>query len=70
MKGEVFAASNVVFMVERLMTWHGFTEHESYMASIEVVDNHVALSLDDSEHCFTAQQCAEVTKSLARMLLT
>ncbi|URM27065.1 hypothetical protein LLY42_24920 [Pseudomonas frederiksbergensis] len=70
MNGEVFAASNVVLMVERLMKWHGFTDHEPYMASVEVVDNHVSLVLDYSEHCFTAQQCAEVTKSLARMLLT
>jgi hypothetical protein len=70
MNGEVFAASNIVFMVERPMRWHGFTDHEPYMASVEVADNYVSLVLDDSEHCFTAQQCAEVTKSLARMLLT
>ncbi|MDI1330134.1 hypothetical protein [Pseudomonas sp.] len=70
MKGGFFASSNVVFMVERPMRWHGFTDHESYIASVEVVDNHVSLVLDDSEHCFTAQQCAEVTKSLARVMLT
>ncbi|MEB0222886.1 hypothetical protein [Pseudomonas sp. 10S4] len=70
MNGEVFAASNVVFMVERPMRWHGFADHEPYMASVEVVDNHVSLVLDDSEYCFTGQQCAEVTKSLARVLLT
>ena len=70
MNGEVFAENNVVFMVERPMRWHGFTDHEPYIASVGVVDNHVSLVLDGSEHCFTAQQCAEVTKSLARMLLT
>jgi hypothetical protein len=70
MNSEVFAASNFVFMVERPMRWHGFTDHEPYIASVEVVDNHVSLVLDDSEYCFTAQQCAEVTKSLARVLLT
>lgn len=69
MNGEDFAASNVVFMVERPMRWHCFTDHEPYIASVEVVD-HVSLVLDYSEHCFTAQQCAEVTKSLARVLLT
>lgn len=70
MKGEFFASRNVVFMVKRPMRWHGFTDHEPYIASVEVADNYVSLILDNSEHFFTAQQCAEVTKSLARMLLT
>lgn len=70
MNGGDLAASNVVFKVERQMKWHGFTDHDPYTAFVEVVDNHVSVVLDDSEHCFTAQQCAEVTKSLARVLLT
>ncbi|KAA0982684.1 hypothetical protein FQ192_31290 [Pseudomonas sp. ANT_J12] len=70
MNGGDLAASNVVFRVERQMKWHEFTDHDSYTAFIEVVDNHVSVVLDDSEHYFTAQQCAEVTKCLVRMLLT
>lgn len=69
MDGRFFTASNVVFTVKRPMRWHGFTDHEPYTASVELADNHVSLVLDDSEHCFTVQQCAEVAKNLARMLL-
>lgn len=70
MNAEDLAASNIVFRVERQMQWHGFTDLDSYTSYFEVVDNHVSLILDESEHCFTAQQCAEVAKSLARVLLT
>lgn len=70
MNAEDLAASNIVFRVVRQMKWHGFTDLDSYIAYVEVVDNHVSLVLDYSEHHFTVQQCAEVTKNLARMLLT
>lgn len=69
MNGEDLAESNIVFRVERQMKWHGFVDLDSYTAYFEVVDNHVSLVLDYSEHHFTVQQCAEVAKNLARMLL-
>jgi hypothetical protein len=70
MKFDGLAASNVVFKVERSMSWHGYSDNAPYVTSFEVVDNHVSFILDDSEYCFTPQQCAEVAKNLARMLLT
>lgn len=67
MKGESLAPSKLVFMVERSMISSGY---EPYKASVEVVENRMSFVLDDSEYCFTAQQCAEVAKNLARMLVT
>jgi hypothetical protein len=69
MKAEDLAAGNVVFMVERSMSRHGYSDNSPYVASVEVVDNHVSFLIDDSEYCFTAQQCAEVAENLARILL-
>jgi hypothetical protein len=39
------------------------------MASVEMVGNYVALTLDESGYCFTALQYAEVFKKLSKMLL-
>jgi hypothetical protein len=67
MKGESLAPSKLVFMVERSMISDGY---EPYKASVEVLENRMSFVLDDSEYCFTAQQCAEVAKNLARVLVT
>ena len=40
MNAEDLAASNIVFRVVRQMKWHGFTDLDSYIAYVEVVDNH------------------------------
>jgi hypothetical protein len=69
MNTEVLAANNVVFKAERLISTHGYPNSAPYLASVEVMDGNVSLVLDHSEYCFTAQQCAEVTKKLVRMLL-
>jgi hypothetical protein len=65
----VLAANKVVFKAERSISWHGYSDDEPYLASVEAIDSTVSLVLDDSDYCFTAQQCAEVTKTLVRMLL-
>jgi hypothetical protein len=70
MKADDLAASKVVFMVERSMSRHGYSDSSLYVASVEVVDNHVSFVIDDSEYCFTAHQCTEVARNLSRMLLT
>jgi hypothetical protein len=64
-----FDENKVVFVVEHSMKRHGCTDG-AYLASLEVIDGQVSFLIDDSEYCFTAQQCAEVSKSLAKMLLT
>lgn len=69
MSTEVFAANKVVFKAERLISRHGYPDSAPYFACVEAVDSNVSLVLDHSEYCFTAQQCAEVTKNLVRMLL-
>lgn len=63
------AANKVVFKAERSISWHGYSDGALYFVSVEAVDSNVSLVLDHSEYCFTAQQCAEVTKNLVGMLL-
>lgn len=69
MKSEALAASKNVYMVERSISWHGYSDDASYVASVKVMRNYVSFVLDGSEYCFTAQHCAEVTKNLVKMLL-
>lgn len=69
MNTAVLAVNKVVFKAERSISWHGYSDSAPYVASVEAVDSNVSLVLDDSEYCFTAQQCAEVTKNLVMMLL-
>lgn len=70
MRAEDLTANKVVFKAERSISWHGYSDSAPYMASVEVVGSNVALVLDDSGYCFTAQQCVEVTKNFVKMLLT
>lgn len=65
----VLAANKVVFKAARWISLHGYSDSAPYLASVGAVDSNVSLVLDDSEYCFTAQQCAEMTKNLVRMLL-
>jgi hypothetical protein len=69
MRNEALAANKVCFRNERSISPHGDSNEESYMCSVELVENHVTLTLDGSEYCFTAQQCAEVVIKLSKMLL-
>ena len=69
MNTEMLAANKVVFKAERSISWHGYSDGAPYIASVEAVNSNVSLVLDHSEYCFTAQQCAEVTKNLVKMLL-
>ena len=69
MNTEALAANKVVFKAERLISRHGYPDSAPYLASVEIMDGNVSLVLDHSEYCLTAQQCAEVTKNLVRMLL-
>ncbi|VVP84914.1 hypothetical protein PS918_02679 [Pseudomonas fluorescens] len=69
MKAKDLSSSSVIFIVERLMSRHGCFDNSPCVASVEVADNHASFLIDDSEYCFTAQQCAEVAKNLARLLL-
>jgi hypothetical protein len=69
MRNEDLAANRICFRNERSISPHGDSDEESCMCSVELVENHVTLTLDGSEYCFTAQQCAEVVKKLSKMLL-
>ncbi|VEF10874.1 Uncharacterised protein [Pseudomonas fluorescens] len=69
MNTELLAANKVVFKAERSISLHGYSDSAPYLASVEIPDGNVSLVLDHSEYRFTAQQCAEVTKNLVKMLL-
>jgi len=52
------------------MMCRAFTEERVFTASIELTGNVVTCILDDTEYCFTAQQCGELADSLATLLKT
>lgn len=59
---------STLFKVERSMTCRPLIEERTFTASVELTDNVVSCILDDSEYCFTAQQCGELADSLATLL--
>ena len=65
---EVGLSMSTLFKVERSMTCRAFIEERTFTASVELTDNVVTCILDDSEYCFTAQQCGELADSLATLL--
>ncbi|PHX40519.1 hypothetical protein AO263_28900 [Pseudomonas sp. NZIPFR-PS5] len=60
---------SIQFKAERQMSCRAFIDEErEFSASVELTGNVVACVLDDSEYCFTAQQCGELADSLATLL--
>lgn len=59
---------STLFKAERLMICRAFIEERSFTASVELSGNVVRCVLDDSDYCFTAQQCGELADSLATLM--
>lgn len=67
---KVGLSMSTLFKVERSMTCRALIEERMFTASIELTGNFVTCTLDDSEYCFTAQQCGELADSLATQVQT
>lgn len=61
--------TNTQFKAERSMKCRAFIgEERAFTASVELTGRIVACNLDDSEYCFTAQQCGELADSLVTVM--
>lgn len=68
---EARLSASTLFKVERPMTCRAFIEDERlFTATVELTDGVVTCTLDESEYCFTAQQCGELADSLATVVKT
>jgi len=59
---------STLFKAERFMICRAFIEERPFTASVELSGNVVRCVLDDSDYCFTAQQCGELADSLATLM--
>ncbi|MEO8488232.1 hypothetical protein [Pseudomonas sp.] len=68
---KVRSSTSTLFKVERPMRCRAFIEDERlFTATVELTGGVVTCTLDESEYCFTAQQCGELADSLATVVKT
>lgn len=69
MLNEVGLSMSTFFNVERLKIYRAFIDKERvFTALVELTGNVMTCVLDDSDYCFTAQQCGKLADSLAALV--
>lgn len=69
MLSEAGLSMGTIFKTERTMMCRAFNDGERvFTVSVELTGNVVKCVLDDSDYCFTAQQCGELANSLATLV--
>lgn len=69
MLNEVGLSMSTFFNVERLKIYRAFIDKERvFTASVELTGNIMTCVLDNSDYCFTAQQCGKLAGSLATLV--
>lgn len=69
MLSEAGLSMGTIFKTERSMMCRAFNDGERvFTVSVELTGNVVKCVLDDSDYCFTAQQCGELANSLATLV--